>query len=126
MQIALLASYFMLLSFFIHSSIPKREATWSQNISVDFQQITWNYIPKDRNIHHSTSFQLFIKLAYCSNVNVAVDDHFNITLFKNQNETNFLWMLEIPNIIVRFEVLTVVVMNVAIFWDIALRSLYVN
>jgi hypothetical protein len=57
-------------------------------MSDDFQHTTWHYIPEDRNFHYNTSPQLFMQLAYCSNVNMIVDECSDIKLFMNQDETS--------------------------------------
>jgi hypothetical protein len=47
------ASYLLLLvSCLAYSSILKMEATCSPEMSVDFQRITWRYIPDDKILHN--------------------------------------------------------------------------
>jgi hypothetical protein len=47
---ALLATCFTLVSCLAYSSTLKMAATCSSETSVDFQRITWRYIPEDRTL----------------------------------------------------------------------------
>jgi hypothetical protein len=46
LRVVLLVVCFMLISCLAYSSILKVEATWSNEMSVEFQWITWCYIPE--------------------------------------------------------------------------------
>jgi hypothetical protein len=49
---AWLATCFTLVSCFVYSSTLKLEATCSSEMSSEFQQTTWHYIPEDRIVHN--------------------------------------------------------------------------
>jgi hypothetical protein len=46
------ATFFMLVSCLAYSLTLKIEATRVSETSDDFQQITWSYIPEDRNLYN--------------------------------------------------------------------------
>jgi hypothetical protein len=48
----LLATYFVLVSCLVYSSIQKMEAICSSETSVVFQRTTWRYIPEDRTLRN--------------------------------------------------------------------------
>jgi hypothetical protein len=70
----LLAAWFMLVSCLSYYSTLNMKAIYSSEMSVDFQQITWRYIPEDRtlqiNLVHSVKYNFFVI-------------HFNIILASN-------------------------------------------
>jgi hypothetical protein len=50
--LALLLARFMQISCLAYSVTVKMGATYSSEMSVDFQRTTWRYIPEDRTLHN--------------------------------------------------------------------------
>jgi hypothetical protein len=84
MQANCSASYLLRVAFSLHLVFSPRGDMFHK-IPIVLQQTTWHFIPENRNLHHNTLLQLFMQLAYCSNIIVAVDDCSSIQLFMNQD-----------------------------------------
>jgi hypothetical protein len=51
---ALLATFFTLVSCLAYSSTLKMEATYSSEMSVEFQRTIWRYIPEGKTLNNRT------------------------------------------------------------------------